>query len=146
MARCRRSTRASRSRGYRELAALCRRRHAPSLRHFREIDERLVIADGKGLLDLLVERAAGALRERDAQALVVAARALDVLGEARFRRIAGRIALCEQLFQHAEAVMANQHGAARMAAAAQQVLAEALEVVTVVRDVLARMIAVPLDE
>src|SRR5688572_10458623 len=119
MARCRPPPQASRSRACPELGAGCGRRRAPRLRHLREIDERLVVADGEGVLDLLVESAARALRERDPQAFVVAARTLDVLGEARFGRVSWRIAFREQLFQNAEAVMANQHGAARVPAAAQ---------------------------
>src|SRR5688572_15019298 len=146
MARCRRWSRDSRSRVAHDLAARRRRWHAPILRHLREVDERLVVAGGERVLDLLVEPAARALRERDAQALVVAARALDVLGEARFGRIAGRIALREQLLQKSEAVVTSQHGASRVAAVREQMLAEAVEVVTVVGDVLARVIAVALDE
>src|SRR5689334_20584475 len=42
--------------------------------------------------------------------------------------------------------MARENGATRVAAVRKQLLAEALEVVAVVRDVLARVIAVPLDE
>jgi hypothetical protein len=86
------------------------------------------------------------LRERDVHVFVAGARALDVLGEARFRRIAGGVALREQLLQDAEAVVPHEHLAARMAAVLEQPLLETIEIVAIERHVLARVIAVPLDE
>ncbi len=74
------------------------------------------------------------------------ARPLHVLRKAARRRIAGLVALREHLLQDSEAVVADERLAARMAAALHEVRAERVEVVAVVGDVLARVIAVMLDE
>src|SRR5690606_10447945 len=123
-------------------------RRPPVARHSREVDERLVIARFDRVLDLIVTAAACFLGERNADRLgvVVGPRALHVLGERRFRRVPFRIALREHLLHETEAVMTDEHPAARMAAHTEQVIAECVEIAARERNVLARMIAVALDE
>jgi hypothetical protein len=77
---------------------------------------------------------------------VVRARPLHVLRKARLGRVAARIALREHLLQQPEAVVADQRLAARSAAHLDEMLLESLEVVAIVGHVLARVVAVPLDE
>src|SRR5262245_47911800 len=128
------------------LAPRARRTRAPILRHPRKIDQRLLVAAVDRILDLLVEAAARAFRERDVHVVRSFARTLDVLGKARLGRVALGIPLRKHLLQDTEAVVAHEHFTARMASHLEQVPAEALQIMTVERDVLARMIAVPLDE
>src|SRR5690606_40387465 len=125
-----------------------RRRRLPVARHLREVDQRLAVARRARVLDLIVEAAAGFLRERDAHRLRVVAglRTLHVLRERGFRRVAFLVALREHLLHEAEAVVTDEHAAAGMTAHREQAAAKRVEVAAREGDVLTGMIAVPLDE
>src|SRR5690606_37062298 len=73
-------------------------------------------------------------------------RPLDVFRKRRLGSVAAGVAFREHLLHEAEAVVTNQRAAARMTAHLEQAPAESVEVATRERDVLARVIAVPLDE
>src|SRR5690606_20907730 len=60
--------------------------------------------------------------------------------------IAFRVTFCEHLFQNAEAVVAHDRVPARVSALLDEMTSKGLEIVTIHRDVLAGVIAVPLDE
>src|SRR5690606_17564227 len=123
-------------------------RRPPVPRHLREVDERLAVARRDRFLDLIVEAAARFLGERDAECLGIVARlrTLDVLREGRLGRIAFVVTLREHLLHEPEAVMAHESRAAGMTAHLDEMPTERFEVAARECDVLARMIAVPLDE
>src|SRR3954452_15976646 len=87
----------------------CRFRHLPALRHLREVEERLLVMGSDGVFDLVVEAASGLLGEGDVHLVgVTDGRALDVLGERRFRGVALRVTAGEHLLEDSETVVANE--------------------------------------